>query len=316
MSFDTCDRVSPECPVEYTLYGDFFTLGATATYAAIFGGFLTAQVPLTLRAKTWSYGAWLAAGTAFECIGYICRCVMSQNPWNYDAFVGQYLCLVLGPTLAAAAISLTFKHLVIWFGVEYSLIRPGLYPWVFVGTDFISICIQAAGGGIASASTSGSTLGNNLLLAGVCFQVVNMVFCGGLILAYVWRRRRALSSGSARTADDYASTDSEVPPCWQGSSELVCRNGRNVRIFVWGLVVAYITIVIRCTYRIPEMTLGWGSTLMQNEATFMSLDGAMLIIACGALTACHPAFFFSFMGRNSKGKPTNASEFELISGNQ
>jgi len=48
---------------------------------------------------------------------------------------------------------------------------------------------------------------------------------------------------------------------------------------------------------IPEMAMGWGSTLMQNEATFMSLDGAMLIIACGLLTITHPAFFFPYMGR-------------------
>jgi len=51
---------------------------------------------------------------------------------------------------------------------------------------------------------------------------------------------------------------------------------------------------------ISEMAMGWGSTLMQDEATFMSLDGAMLIIACGLLTIFHPAFFFPYMGRPRK----------------
>ena len=37
-----CDHVSPECPVSATIYGDYFTLGATATYAALFALMLAA----------------------------------------------------------------------------------------------------------------------------------------------------------------------------------------------------------------------------------------------------------------------------------
>lgn len=246
MSYSICDRVSPECPVEYTIYGDYFTLGATATYATIFGACTVAQIPLAIRAKTWSYGAWLVAGTSFEFIGYVCRSAMVTNPWNFEAFIGQNLCLVLGPTLVAAAISVTFKHLVLWYGPEHSLIRPKLYPWVFVGTDFISICIQSAGGGLASAGgtdESAYKLGNHLLLAGVSFQVVNMTFCGGLIFGYIWRRRK---SGPAYQVDGH---DGSLPPCQKGTAEEVARRGRKVRLFTWSLAIAYVAIVARCIYR-------------------------------------------------------------------
>jgi hypothetical protein len=232
--------------VEATIYGDYFTLGATAAYATIFGAFLAAQVPLAIRARTWSYGAWLAAGTGFEFIGYVCRSVMSKNPWNFEAFIAQNLCLVLGPTLVAAAISITFKHLVLWYGPEHSLIRPRLYPWVFVGTDFISICIQSAGGGLASGAGSNESvfkMGNNMLLAGVSFQVVNMTFCGGLILAYIWRRRQ---SGRTCNPNDH---DLDLPPCARGSPQEVSRNGKRAKTFTWGLAVAYIAIIARCIYR-------------------------------------------------------------------
>ncbi|KAI9166393.1 aromatic amino acid aminotransferase [Paramyrothecium foliicola] len=256
MSYSTCDRVSPECPVENTIYGGYFTLGATATYATMFGLFLTAQVPLAFRARLWSYGSWLAAGTGFEFIGYVCRSVMVENPWNFDAFIAQNLCLVLGPTLVAAAISVTFKHLVLWYGPEYSLIRPNLYPWVFVGTDFISICIQGAGGGIASAADNDEsvfTLGNNLLLAGVSFQVVNMTLCGGLIIAYGLRRRQALISGPIQATDTGEATgtpaETVISPCYHGTDESVHRNRKSVRLFIWALASAYIAIVIRCIYR-------------------------------------------------------------------
>ncbi|KAH6693498.1 RTA1 like protein-domain-containing protein [Plectosphaerella plurivora] len=313
MSYDTCNQVSADCPVEATIYGDYFTLGATATYATILGGFLAAQVPLAIRAKTWSYSAWLAAGTGFEFIGYVCRSVMSKNPWNFEAFIAQNLCLVLGPTLVAASISITFKHIVLWYGPEHSLIRPRFYPWVFVGTDFISICIQAAGGGIASgAGTDASAfkLGNNMLLAGVSFQVVNMTFCGGLILAYVWRRRKA------GPTHDTNKRGRSLPPCARGTPEDVSRSGKRAKMFIWGLAVAYVAIVARCIYRIPEMAMGWGSTLMQNEATFMSLDGAMLIVACGLLTILHPAIFFPFMGKSGKTEDEGGQEMEMESREQ
>src|SRR5687767_13802170 len=98
-----CDHVSPECPVSNTLYGDYFTLPATATYAAIFGLMLVAQAAFAWKAKLWSFGAWLFCGTVFECLGYIFRSRMVDNPWDGNAFIGQSLTLVLGPTLVAAA---------------------------------------------------------------------------------------------------------------------------------------------------------------------------------------------------------------------
>lgn len=63
---------------------------------------------------------------------------------------------------------------------------------------------------------------------------------------------------------------------------------------------------------IPEMALGWGSTLMQNEATFMVLDGAMLIIACSMLTVFHPGVFFPYMARNHNSKNPNRTDLEML----
>lgn len=67
--------------------------------------------------------------------------------------------------------------------------------------------------------------------------------------------------------------------------------------FIAGLCVAYFTIIIRCAYRVPEMVDGWGGELMQDEPTFFGLEGAMMAIACIALTITHPVFFFPPMQR-------------------
>ncbi|KAF3349506.1 hypothetical protein VdG2_02352 [Verticillium dahliae VDG2] len=268
-SYTTCDGVSDRCPVSATVYGDYFTTGACAFFVAAHALLLAAQVYLGWRSKAWSFAAYLALGTAFELMGYAARIAMSYNPWSYEGFVIQLLMLILGPTLVAAAISVTFKHLVLWHGPQWSFIRPRLYPWVFVGTDFFSIVIQAAGGGVSSVATDGDDpdqglldVGSGLLVAGVVFQVANMVFCGGLML---------------------------LP------------KDPKVQKFIWAITGAYIAIIVRCIYRIPEMQTGWASELMQNETLFLILDGAMILAAVLTLTVFHPAFFFPFLGKG-KGR--------------
>lgn len=296
--YSTCDDVSAICPVEATVYGDYFTLGACVFFVIAHFLLFGVQVFLGWRSRAWSFAVWLGIGTLFEVMGYSARIALSKNPWNYEGFVIQLLMLMLGPTLVAAAISITFKHLVLWYGPKFSFLRPRLYPWVFVGSDWISIVIQAAGGGVSATATSGGEttdpklfdVGSGLLVAGVIFQLVNMVVCGCLMLAYLWRRRQAIKSGAAPASDTRP-------------------EDKKVKKFIYAITVAYVAIIIRCIYRIPEMQLGWGSTLMQNETTFLILDGAMILIAVATLTAFHPHFYFPFLGRkDGKSIKTEAVE--------
>ncbi|KAF5025566.1 hypothetical protein F66182_2374 [Fusarium sp. NRRL 66182] len=297
-SYETCaDGVSERCPVEASLYGDYFSLGACLFFVVAHGVALIPQLWFGFKAKTWSFSVWLALGTLFELIGYCGRVVMSSNPWVYNAFVIQLVLLILGPTLVAASISITFKHLVLWYGREYSFIKPVLYPWVFVGTDFFSIFIQAAGGGVSSVATGGEEVnqglldvGSGLLVAGVVFQLVNMVLCGGLMLIYIWRRRRAIKNGAAVRLQ---SSGGE----FAAGSESSASRG-NTKTTRSG---------DKKTETIPEMQMGWGSDLMQNETTFLILDGAMILAAVWILTIFHPYFWFPYLG-NKKNNGTTAEK--------
>ena len=78
---------------------------------------------------------FLLIGTVFELWGYAARLVMRPNGpggsvWSYEAFVMQLLFLILGPTFVAAAISVTFKWIVIHCGERYSVMKPRWYPYV------------------------------------------------------------------------------------------------------------------------------------------------------------------------------------------
>lgn len=258
--FDTCSAgVSELCPVEATLFGDYLNTGASAFYAASYGVLLAAQAYLSWRSKTWTFSAWFAVGCVIEMVGWIGRILLSKNPWSFGGFVIQNITLVMGPTFVAAAISITFKHLVLWYGPEFSLLRPALLPWVLVGTDCISIGIQGAGGAISSSAsgsedTSMMDMGSNLLVAGVAFQVANMVICGAIMLVYVYRRWLSRKSGITNSSPSAVSVYPLVPEA-VGFLELTLRQDatpasrKKVTIYVWALVAAYIAIITRCIYR-------------------------------------------------------------------
>ncbi|KAH7156033.1 RTA1 like protein-domain-containing protein [Dactylonectria macrodidyma] len=318
-SIDTsnCTKVTLECPVSATLYGDYFSTGACAFFVAVYAILIFVELGFGWRSKTWSYTAYLLVGSVFELIGYISRVRMSLNPFISNAFILQILFLILAPTLIAAAISLTFKHLVLYYGPQYSTIRPRLYPWVFVGSDFVSIIIQGIGGAVAASASTGddpdpkkADLGNNLLIAGVSFQVVNMIVCGGLMLVYIHRYRRARKSGAYTVdsgEDGVISTRSTNPP---STSHRTSESDKRVKQFIYSLTAAYIAIIVRCIYRIPEMASGWGSSIMRDEATFMVFDGAMILLAVLLLTVVHPLWYFPFLSVKPPGftAPKKASK--------
>ncbi|KAF5568031.1 rta1 domain-containing protein [Fusarium phyllophilum] len=96
----------------------------------------------------------------------------------------QIICLIIAPSFIAAGIYLTMKHFIQSNNPEYSFLKPQLYTWIFIGCDVGSILLQAAGGGIAGSAGSENQhlldIGNNVMIAGIAFQVVTMVICGVL----------------------------------------------------------------------------------------------------------------------------------------
>ena len=264
--FGLCYDITPGCPVEATLYGYYPNMGANAFLCALFGVCFLASVIIGIMTKTWTYTLALGIGTFLEMAGYIGRVIMNGNPWSDSGFKLQICCLVLGPSFVAAAIYLTLKHFVLYCGPQHSLIKARLYPWIFIGCDFGSIVLQAAGGGLAAAGSTKPKLinaGNNLIVAGIAFQVATMVVCGVLVVVYIWRYRKASATHHMPDEKSAYQLDKE-----QGSVKL-----RNIKIFGSMAILAYFTVLIRCIYRLPEMAGGWGNALMRNETEFLLLDG-------------------------------------------
>ncbi|KAF2151976.1 RTA1-domain-containing protein [Myriangium duriaei CBS 260.36] len=263
--FQNCTEVTPLCPVQATTYGYAPNYGITMTLVILFALCAILQLGFGLYHRAWTFTLALFGGCVMEAIGHVGRLMMHSNPWSDNAFRIQICCLILAPSFIAAGIYLSLKHIVLYVGPEASRIKPRLYTWLFIGADVASIFVQAAGGGIAAAADKTNrkaiNLGNDLMIAGIGIQVGTMGICGLLALDYIIRYKRSGASGS-NSPYQSAKANGLAPPI----------NHNRFRIFCVVEILAYIFVLIRCIYRLPEMAGGWGNPLMRNQAEFLVLD--------------------------------------------
>ena len=67
------------------------------------------------------------------------------------------------------------------------------------------------------------------------------------------------------------------------------------------LAFATLAILIRSSFRVAELSEGFGSELANNEVTFMILEGGMVAIAVILLTFMHPGLVFERKGWKASG---------------
>jgi len=218
-----------------------------------------------------------------ECLGYVGRIMLYNNPFDSAGFQIQICCLIISPAFVSAGIYLTLKHAVISFGESWSRFRPAMYTYIFIAGDLVSLVLQGVGGGIAATTDPGELqdIGTDLMIAGVVFQVVTLSIFGYLCTEYAVRTYRYRG---------------QVKP---EASALLYKP--SFRFFACAIVIAYLGIFIRCVYRIPELTGGWRNELMRDETDFIILEGAMITMSVFVLTVFHPGFCFPALG-NTIGK--------------
>lgn len=272
------------CPVKDSIYGYKPDAPSTYFFLVLFVLCGIANVVFGIRYKTWSYMVALGFGCFTMALGYVGRILLSKNPFDVVGFQIQICCLTLAPAFNSAAIYLILKHLVRQFGREYSRIRPKFYTWIFISADFGALVLQGAGGGIASTADGNSSMmkvGDGLMLAGVSWQVATLVLFATAALDFAIRRYRALPIAPLSAAAQSTKQDPKF------------------KAFMVAYLLAFLTILIRCVYRIVEMQSGWGSDLMQNQILFIILESVMLSIATFCQTIFHPGSCFPVISATS-----------------
>lgn len=310
VAFYRCREVSAFCPVKLTTLGYYPNYGLNIFLTIAFGIAFIASLAIGIKKKTWSYMAFLAAGTLLETAGYAGRILLAKNPWDTDAFQLQICAIVLGPTLICVSIYLTLKHICLSLNPGLSRVRPHLYPYIFVPADVSCLLVQAVGGGIAASAgrdaNANITLlqhGNRAIIAGICLQVVVLAFFGIASFDYLFRTKKWIHSSDA---------EPEAVALW---------NDKKFRMFLYAVSGAYSVIFIRCIYRIAEMAGGWGNHIMQDEISFVILESFMILIAVFILAFFQPGILFpqmaarmsvSFAQRRREKKAAKAAQKNAV----
>ncbi|KAG0136693.1 RTA1 like protein-domain-containing protein [Tuber indicum] len=250
------------CPLKASFWDYRPSLALNYLLIALFGLSMLAHIGQGIKYKTWGFLASMFLGCFAEIIGYAGRIWAYHEPFSMNPFLMQICSLTIAPAFLCAGIYLCLSRIVMVFGAETSRIPPKAYTYIFVTCDFVSLCLQGAGGGIASTLSQDDkdpAPGNNLMLAGLGFQVFTLVLFMLLCAEYAYRVKN--------TTQSFDVTHAKL------------RSSKKFRGFLAALSLATILIFIRSIYRVIEMAQGWDGELTKNETLFFVLEGVMVVIA-------------------------------------
>lgn len=170
----------------------------------------------------------------------------------------------------------------------------------------MSLLLQAAGGGVASAAShSGKSpvVGDNIMVAGLSIQVFTLLVFMILCVDFGLRTHKRYRSMGASAFD-------------QNPVFVKLREGWKFKGFLGALTLATICIFWRSVYRVAELGEGWAGDLIRRQWLFVGFEGVMVIVACAALNIFHPAFMSqeAMTGLGGLGTKKKASKAEEKNG--
>jgi RTA1 like protein len=220
---------------------------------------LFAHAYLLFRHRTW-YFCTVLVGTVMEIIGYIFRILASKiNPYSVSYFVAQYFCIVVAPVMYSAAIYTIITVMINRVGREYAPLPPKVILWLFIVCDIIATVVQIAGAAlVGSAYSNGKdpNVPNNILLAGLAFQVFTFavfIFC---LSFFLYRSRKVTT--------------------------------RAFKIFSAAIFVATLAVYLRTCIRLAETAEGLLKFLSTHEEIFGCLEFLPIVIAVYIFIYWHP----------------------------
>ncbi|KAJ5728478.1 RTA1-domain-containing protein [Penicillium malachiteum] len=250
-----------------TSYGYVPHLSAGVVFVVLFSLSMIIHTIQFCWKRVW-WGVVFSLGCMVEVLGWAARLWSSQCPYNGDAFLMQISTLIIAPTFFTAGIYIILGRFIQLLGPESSILKPNTYLWIFCTCDILSLVIQAAGGGMASAavnSVNGNTApGTHTMVAGIVFQLFSVtifVFCA---IDFIRRSLR---------------------------HNLLQEMNGTILPLLYAMIFSVVCIYIRSIYRTIELSQGWSGYLITHEKYFIALDGAMMICAVGVFNIINPGWF-------------------------
>lgn len=304
---DQCTKTT--CPLTLSYWSYLPSLAANGLFLGLFSLSLFVFIGQSVLSRRFlGFTIAMVSGCILECLGYAGRVWSWYDPFNEvsrrhvtltsfqmltsyeNGFLIQIICLTIAPAFLAAGLYLTLSRIVMTFGAANSRIKPLSYPRIFIPCDFISLMLQAAGGGIASAAShqnKNPAVGDHIMVAGLAFQVITLFVFICLAADFSIRTIRRYKTLGATDAFDQAHADLRKSKKFQG--------------FLVALAFATLCIFTRSVYRVAELSEGWTGHLIETQKYFIGLEGATVSAAVLALNFFHPGFCFREGDVNARG---------------
>ena len=149
------------------------------------------------------------------------------------------------------------------------------------------------------------------MVAGLSFQVASLAIFIGLCGDFAWRVCKDRKSRPLELSQILPCSSFRFHTFLYSESHASIANYRSTPLTCYvpsALALATLCIFIRSCFRVAELRGGFNGALANQQVTFMILEGAMIVIACIALTMAHPGLVF---GKAYKAVKTNTSGNEV-----
>lgn len=256
-------------------------------------------------------------GYGLELAGCIGRVLSFKDNTDMNYYLLQFVSLTIAPAFIMAGIYFIFAQCVVVFGRRFSVLKPMWYTYFFIGSDVVSLLIQAVGGAIASDETSTSldpNSGKTITIVGIVFQVVSMTIFLGFWFSFMkrcyfepifyrklppdYRSHPMLQFTPLNFAKMLFNTQSATDYLVQYREPLYNQQYSSIRerkmfhFLPLGITLAVTMVYIRCIYRVVELAEGFGGYLMIHEVYLMTLDAFMIAICGFIFFPLHPVWAF------------------------
>ncbi|KAE9574434.1 Protein RTA1 [Colletotrichum fructicola] len=258
---------------------------AAVIFIGVFGISGLLHIWQLIRARTW-YFIPFVIGCLFETVGYLGRAMSSQEAPDYtlNPYIMQSILLLLGPALFAASIYMILGRLINLLDAgNYSLIRPNWLTKVFVLGDLLSFFAQSGGGGMLATakSTDSVKLGENVIVGGLCTQILFFAFF--MVVTLIFHMRLSRNP----TPKTYS-----LDTPWKG--------------LLWVLYGTSFMILVRSLFRVAEYVQGSGGELQSKEMYIYVFDALLMGLTSVLFNWFHPSRVIN--NRDTSLKQVSSSE--------
>ncbi|KAF3394379.1 Protein RTA1 [Penicillium rolfsii] len=251
-----------------------------------------------IRYKSWVWVIMVVAA-AMEAVGYIGRCISTQNVTEKSVYVLQFALIILAPVLMAACCYVLFSRILFLIvprqerTFRLCWVPPRFITPLFVGFDVVALFLQLIGAVMISSVDATETdaasklnRGKHIAQAGVIVQLAAFGLFSVAAVRFNFTSKRFTKSTQERYEmfgdEDYIIDGVVKKKNWPALLRVV-----NLTTLL---------ILVRSIYRLVEFTEGVTGYLNTHEWPLYIFD-ALVIYPCVALFVYwHPGKYLPYLG--------------------